>query len=408
MREELQYGNIRYLSFIFLDLLCLVLSNVVAAWLYLDNITQRNYGYDDYSSVVIIMIFVDLIITFALNTLCRVLRRRKRVDVIEGAKHVAASFILLSVILFSLRQGSLYSRVTVFLAYGIYFILFVGSHIVWKTILQKIHKKDIQETAILMTTDRFVDEGVEELRKLHVNVEELYLLKNLNKNEIEGIPVARSWEEAGASICWKLLDRVYIYGLDHQMVPEYLIKACADMGLKFNLVDFNYRVIDVKTVKNEDPKYGALSFLEGKRDIPFPIRRVYWITETEADLHRGFHAHKLNCQLLYCPYGVIDIILDDGQSRTTVTLDEPGKGLLLMPGLWREMIWRQSGSVLCVLASEYYDAEEYIRNYDEFIEYNKNYRESADPIAKHIYDTIEVNYDAGTIRELSTNGRGIE
>lgn len=135
---------------------------------------------------------------------------------------------------------------------------------------------------------------------------------------------------------------------------------------------------------------------------------MYWITETEADLHRGFHAHKLNCQLLYCPYGEIDIILDDGQNRTTVTLDEPGKGLLLMPGLWREMIWRHSGSVLCVLASEYYDADEYIRNYDEFIEYNKNYRESADPIAKHINDTIEVNYDEDTIRKLSANGRGIE
>ena len=161
------------------------------------------------------------------------------------------------------------------------------------------------------------------------------------------------------------------------MVPDYLVNACRHMGMNFDLVDFNYRVIDVKTIQNEDPKYGALSFLEGKRDIPFPIRRVYWITETEADLHRGFHAHKCNCQLLYCPYGKIDIILDDGEKRTTVTLDKPGKGLILMPGLWREMVWQQSGSVLCVLASEYYDAQEYIRNYDDFIAYTRKYREVA-------------------------------
>ncbi|MBP5282993.1 MAG: FdtA/QdtA family cupin domain-containing protein [Lachnospiraceae bacterium] len=136
-------------------------------------------------------------------------------------------------------------------------------------------------------------------------------------------------------------------------------------------VDFEYRVIELKTIANEDPQYGALSFLEGKRDIPFPIRRVYWITETEADLHRGFHAHKLNCQLLFCPHGKIDIVLDDGETKNTVTLEGPSKGLLLMPGMWREMIWRETGSVLCVLASEYYDPDEYIRNYDDFKRFKK-------------------------------------
>ena len=75
-------------------------------------------------------------------------------------------------------------------------------------------------------------------------------------------------------------------GLDHQMVPQYLIKACREMGLAFNLVDFNYRVIEIETIKHPDPKFGELTFLEGKRDIPFPIRRVYWITQTEAEAHR--------------------------------------------------------------------------------------------------------------------------
>ena len=64
------------------------------------------------------------------------------------------------------------------------------------------------------------------------------------------------------------------------------------------------------------------------------------------------------------------LILDDGKEKTNISLDKPEKGLLLMPGMWREMIWRESGSVLCVLASEYYDENDYIRNYDEFLAYH--------------------------------------
>ena len=377
MKNQIRYGKLRYLSFILLDLVCLVGANLLAAQIYLEDNFKR-YDFDDYRPIIFYMIAIDILVTIFFDTLNRVYRRNLKKEVLRSAKHIVLSFVMLAVGLFTTKSGADYSRVTVYLAYTFYFILLVGFHICWKQLLKVCEKKHDHPTALLMTTDRFVDEGLKELEKLNVDVKNIYLLKNLKKDVINDIPVVKTWEEAAAVICWKNLDKVYIYGLDHQMVPEYLVKACKEMGLTFDLVDFNYRVIDVTTIQNKDPKYGALSFLEGKRDIPFPIRRVYWITETEADLHRGFHAHKLNCQLLYCPYGKIDIILDDGQQKTTVTLDRPGKGLILMPGLWREMVWQQSGSVLCVLASEYYDADEYIRNYDEFIAYNKQYRESAD------------------------------
>lgn len=380
LKEDLYYGKLIFLSFILIDIICLFFSNVLAYRVYQETLIARHYIFERHSLVIILMIIIDLVVTLFLNTLCRVLRRRKRLEILEGAKHVITSIVSLSFVLFTMRAGTSFSRAVIVISYCFYFVLFVGTHIIWKSFLQMVWKKGDRQTAILMTTDRFLEEGLKELEDLNIEVKNIYLLKNLGKKEIDGIEVSQRWEQAAAAICWKMLDRVYIYGLDHQMVPEYLVNACTEMGLKFNLVDFNYRIIDVKTIRNEDPKYGTLSFLEGKRDIPFPIRRVYWITETEADLHRGFHAHKLNCQLLYCPYGKIDIILDDGKTRTTVTLDKPGKGLLLMPGLWREMVWQQSGSVLCVLASEYYDADEYIRNYDEFIEYNKKYRDSADPL----------------------------
>ncbi len=380
MRIELRYGKAKYISFIILDVLCLLLANVLASWLYLNHTETGGYTYTQYSPVVLIMVVIDILVTALLNTLCRVLRRGTQREIKEGIKHISVSFVLLAVVLFFLRAGAAYSRVTVFLAYTFYFLFFVGSHIVWKRVLQSLRKRPERKTAILMTTDRFVDEGIDQLEKLHIDVKNIWLLKNLDIKTIKDIDVVGTYEEAASVICWKMLDKVYIYGLDHHMVPGYLLKACREMRLKFNLVDFNYRIIEIKTIENKDPAMGALSFLEGKRDIPFPIRRVYWITKTEAERRRGFHAHKLNCQLLFCPYGVIDIILDDGQKRTTVTLDRPGKGLLLMPGLWREMVWKQSDSVLCVLASEYYEAKEYIRDYDEFIEYNSRYRDLADPL----------------------------
>lgn len=132
-----------------------------------------------------------------------------------------------------------------------------------------------------------------------------------------------------------------------------------------------YELIDIRTVMNKDPKLGGLSFVEGERDIPFAIKRVYCIYKTEEHQHRGFHAHKKTWQLLFCPYGCIDIILSDGKIQETIRLNKPSKGLLLWPGLWREMIWQHDDSVLCVVASEYYDPSEYIRNYDDYLEYSK-------------------------------------
>ncbi|MBR3125217.1 MAG: WxcM-like domain-containing protein [Mogibacterium sp.] len=331
------------------------------------------YKFENYRPIVFIMMAVYFFATICFDTLIIVLRRIIRVELIECAKHVAVSFVVVSVILFTTKTGATFSRAIVYTAYIIYFVLIVAVHIIWKKLLKRrIVKRDKKKTALLMTTDRFAYEGIEELAKEGYDVTNIYLLKNINIKEIENVRVARNIQEVEAVLCWEWIDKVFIYGIDRLAIPDDLIKRCFHMGLSIETVEFDYKILDVKTVANKNPKLGELSFLEGKRDIPFPIRRVYWITETEADLHRGFHAHKLNCQLLFCPYGKIDIILDNGSDKEkTVSLDEPNKGLLLMPGLWREMVWRKDGSVLCVLASEYYDEHEYIRDYDEFIAYRK-------------------------------------
>lgn len=131
----------------------------------------------------------------------------------------------------------------------------------------------------------------------------------------------------------------------------------------------NYQLIQLKTVMHPDPKMGGLTFFEGERDIPFAIKRFYYIYQTEDGIRRGAHAHKRNWQLLFCPFGSIEIIMDDGKRLASVLLDEPSKGLLLPPELWHEMEWHKTGSILCVAASECYDEEEYIRNYDDFLKF---------------------------------------
>lgn len=131
----------------------------------------------------------------------------------------------------------------------------------------------------------------------------------------------------------------------------------------------DYRVIDLRTV--ETAGEGYLTFFEGEHDLPFPIRRIYYIHGTAQGVQRGGHAHRALRQMLFCPYGSILIKLDDGREKAEVLLDRPEKGLILGNGLWREMLWNQTDSVLCVAASEYYDERDYIRNYNDFLAYVK-------------------------------------
>ena len=120
-----------------------------------------------------------------------------------------------------------------------------------------------------------------------------------------------------------------------------------------------------------DKSAGGLCFAEScSENVPFMIKRVYYIYGVSADIKRGFHAHKTLEQILICITGSINITLDDGKGIVEeVTLDSPSKGLYVGPSTWRTMKWLQNDSVLLVLASEHYDESDYIRNYDDFIEW---------------------------------------
>lgn len=116
---------------------------------------------------------------------------------------------------------------------------------------------------------------------------------------------------------------------------------------------------------------GSLTFFESKNDIPFEIKRIYYIYAVPAETVRGGHAHKKLEQLIICLHGKIKVILDDGNERKDIVLKKPNCGLYLSPGLWRDIVYLEEDSLLFVAASEYYDESDYIRDYDEFLAYAK-------------------------------------
>ncbi len=119
-------------------------------------------------------------------------------------------------------------------------------------------------------------------------------------------------------------------------------------------------------------KYGKLIALEEKRQIPFCIKRVYYIYEVEKNVRRGFHSHKKLEQVLVCVHGKVKILLKTPNEEKTVLLDNPSKGLYIGTDIWREMYDFEDGAVLMVFASDYYDENDYIRNYDDYEKYFKN------------------------------------
>ena len=112
---------------------------------------------------------------------------------------------------------------------------------------------------------------------------------------------------------------------------------------------------------------GQLVALEEFKDIPFEIKRVYYMYDTGEGVRRGYQAHKSLEQILICIHGSCKILLDNGTEKKVVPLEKPYEGLYVSNNMWREMYDFSPDAVLLVLASDFYDESDYIRNYDEFL-----------------------------------------
>lgn len=127
------------------------------------------------------------------------------------------------------------------------------------------------------------------------------------------------------------------------------------------------KIIKIRTIPTIEA--GELSFFEVNHDIPFDIKRIYYISKVPEGVRRGFHAHKKLQQVLFCPYGKIQLVLENQDKREELTLSDPSIGVVIAKPIWREMLWLQKDSVLAVAASDYYDPNDYIRDYNEFKSY---------------------------------------
>jgi dTDP-4-dehydrorhamnose 3,5-epimerase-like enzyme len=122
------------------------------------------------------------------------------------------------------------------------------------------------------------------------------------------------------------------------------------------------KLISVPSIKTD----GVLTQLQSP-EIPFEIKRVYFIQGVSVGAVRGAHTHKETSQALFCIKGSIKIMLDDGKTKQTVLLKKPNIGVLLEPGVWHEMQDFKSDTILLVLASERHDPADYVRNYEDFL-----------------------------------------
>lgn len=126
------------------------------------------------------------------------------------------------------------------------------------------------------------------------------------------------------------------------------------------------KVIDITKIKD---RRGNLTVVENMKDVPFNIKRTYWVYDVPAGEYRGGHAHKECLEFIIAAGGSFNVTLDDGTERRTFHLNHPYQGLLVETGVWRTLDDFSSGAVCLVLASELYDESDYIREYDDFLKY---------------------------------------
>lgn len=122
----------------------------------------------------------------------------------------------------------------------------------------------------------------------------------------------------------------------------------------------------IELPKINDPR-GNLSIIEEFKQIPFKIKRTYWIYDVPDGEHRGGHAYRENCEFIVALSGSFDVVLDDGKEKKTFSLNRSYYGLYVPKGLWREMNNFSTNSLALVLSSTEYDVNDYIRDYEQFL-----------------------------------------
>lgn len=136
---------------------------------------------------------------------------------------------------------------------------------------------------------------------------------------------------------------------------------------KYSVFDCTMLELD----KHHSDREGNLTVVENSITLPFDVKRVYYLYDIPGGEGRGAHAHRDLEQLIIAASGSFTVTLDDGKCKRSFFLNRPYQGLYVKPGMWRDLVDFSSGAVCMVLASEKYDVSDYIRDYDEFLEFRR-------------------------------------
>lgn len=139
--------------------------------------------------------------------------------------------------------------------------------------------------------------------------------------------------------------------------------------MKSNSTVYDCTIIELD--KHHSDRKGNITVVENEKDVPFEIHRTYYLYDVPGGESRGAHAHKELSQLIVAASGSFTVTLDDGKVKRSFLLNRPYQGLLVVPGIWRDLIDFSSGSVCLVLASHEYDEADYIRDYNDFLKFKK-------------------------------------
>lgn len=239
-------------------------------------------------------------------------------------------------------------------------------------------EKDNEELVIALSGsfEIYVDDGTESKTfTLNRSYYGLYIPKGLWR-EIKEFSTNALALEFG-SIKYDVNDYIREYSEFKEYAKTQIAEPASKIDVKKSEAVVNhkqYNVFDCTMVeldKHHSDRKGNLTVVENGKTLPFDVKRVYYLYDVPGGENRGAHAHKDLSQLIIAASGSFKVTLDDGQCKRTFFLNRPYQGLYVKPGMWRDLEDFSSGAVCMVLASDVYQPEDYIRDYDEFIEFRK-------------------------------------
>ena len=146
-----------------------------------------------------------------------------------------------------------------------------------------------------------------------------------------------------------------------------MVQAQEHSGNAAILAQPNVKGVSLKSLKFVSDLRGDLSVTDIEKEVPFKVKRIFWVYNVPSERVRGAHVHRELHEFLICVKGSVSVVADDGESREEFTLNDPSTGLHLPPRVWRSLYKYSSDAVLLVLASHEYDPDDYIRDYEEFL-----------------------------------------